>query len=530
MASGAVTGVELMERAGAGVVAAIMAQWPGMAAEGAGGAEAGIPAYLARGASHKRRRASVLCGPGNNGGDGYVVARLLAERGWQVKVFAYGDPARLPPDARHNYVRWCGIGPVARLDDPHAPTLGTSAEDRVDVVVDALFGMGMTRAVPMEVQDLGVDLVNWMHRYRVTVPVVAVDMPSGLCADSGHDWGCELRADLTVTFHAKKLGHVLGRGPELCGTVQVVDIGLPQRSHYQTAPAEVVQETGPARWLLGKWEGHKYSYGHAVVLSGPPGAGGAARLAARGALRVGAGLVTVACPEAALPENAAQLTAIMLRRVADGPALAEVLEDPRITALCLGPGLGTGTREAALLEAALEPRRSTPAPRLRLVLDADALTILAQEPDLFGALHVGCVLTPHAGEFARLFPDLAERLAASGRKGPVYSKVEATRDAAARAGCVVLFKGPDTVIAAPDGRCAINAAAYARAAPWLATAGSGDVLAGFVAGLLARGRTPFEAACTGAWLHVECARAFGPGLIAEDLPDALPQVLRGLGL
>ncbi len=298
---------------------------------------------------------------------------------------------------------------------------------------------------------------------------------------------------------------------------------------------------------------HKYDHGHAVILSGGPGAGGAARLAARGALRIGAGLVTIACPPQALAENAARLDAVMLRPVEDGAALADVLADKRITALCLGPGMGTGTREAALLAVALglpapgllmdlDPSGAQGRPRgpgagpgrgrpgLAVILDADALTILSQNPALFAALHKGCVLTPHAGEFARLFPDIAARLAEPATKGPAYSKVDATRDAAARAGCVVLFKGPDTVIADPAGRCAIHAAAYDRAAPWLATAGSGDVLAGFITGLLARGFNPFDAACTGAWLHVEAARHFGPGLIAEDLPEQLPAVFRSLGL
>lgn len=298
---------------------------------------------------------------------------------------------------------------------------------------------------------------------------------------------------------------------------------------------------------------HKYDHGHALILSGAQGAGGAARLAARGALRIGAGLVTLACPPEALVENAARLDAVMLRPVADGGALADVLADRRITALCLGPGLGTGPREAGLLASALglpvpgltrdlapsgapagpggpgsgpgQGRQGQPA-----VLDADALTILSDNRDLFAALHQGCVLTPHGGEFARLFPDIAARLAEPATTGPAYSKIDATREAAARAGCVVLFKGPDTVIADPSGRCAIHAAAYDRAAPWLATAGSGDVLAGFIAGLLARGFAPFDAACTAAWLHVECARHFGPGLIAEDLPEQLPAVFRALGL
>lgn len=234
-------------------------------------------------------------------------------------------------------------------------------------------------------------------------------------------------------------------------------------------------------------------------------------------------MVTLGCPPEAIPENAARLDAVMLRPLADAAVLAETLEDQKINALCLGPALGTGAREAALVQTALASGRD-------LVLDADALTILSQHPDLFAALHGGCVLTPHAGEFARLFPDIAEKLAAPATKGPAYSKVDATREAAQRAGCVVLYKGPDTVIAAPGGRCAINSAHYDRAAPWLATAGSGDVLAGFITGLLARGYGPFDAACTGAWLHVECARDFGPGLIAEDLPDRLPAVFRALGL
>ena len=164
----------------------------------------------------------------------------------------------------------------------------------------------------------------------------------------------------------------------------------------------------------------------------------------------------------------------------------------------------------------------------KVVLDADAMTLLSKDAASFGQLHADCVLTPHAGEFARLFPDIAERLDAPATTGPAYSKVDATREAAKRAGCVVLFKGPDTVIADPDGRCSVNAAVYDRAAPWLATAGAGDVLAGFITGLLARGFAPMHAAEVGAWLHVESARAFGPGLIAEDLPEALPGVLRDL--
>jgi hydroxyethylthiazole kinase-like uncharacterized protein yjeF len=277
---------------------------------------------------------------------------------------------------------------------------------------------------------------------------------------------------------------------------------------------------------LGKADtAHKFTHGHALILSGGAGRTGAARLAARGALRIGAGLVTLGGPGSAQMEVACQITALMLRRVDDGAGLAEVLQDERLNAVCLGPGLGVARARdlVPVLCGGVAPRAT--------VLDADALTAFGEAPEaLFNLLHDGCVLTPHAGEFARLFPDIAEKLNAPATKGPAYSKVEATREAAARAGCVVLFKGADTVIAAPDGRCRINSAQYDRAVPWLATAGSGDVLAGFITGLLARGFAPMQAAETAAWLHVECARSFGAGLIAEDLPEELPKVFRRLGL
>jgi len=272
---------------------------------------------------------------------------------------------------------------------------------------------------------------------------------------------------------------------------------------------------------LDKTGGHKFDHGHALVLSGGPGHTGAARLAARGALRIGAGLVTLGVPPAAQMEVACQVTAIMLARVPDAAALDALLEDARINALCLGPGLGLGAAQTALVEAALRSGRPC-------VLDADALTLIARSEALTHALHDQCVLTPHGGEFARLFPDIADILANAPSTGPAVSKVDAAQQAARRAGCTILFKGPDTVIANPSGDVAINASSEDRAAPWLATAGSGDVLAGFITGLLARGLSPFEAAKAAAWLHTDCALAFGPGLIAEDLPEMLPRVLAQL--
>lgn len=286
---------------------------------------------------------------------------------------------------------------------------------------------------------------------------------------------------------------------------------------------EITRETLPD--LRKRPEHHKYDHGHALIIGGPPGAGGAARLAARAALRVGAGLVTLGCPMRAVTENAVQLNAVMVRGLDGTAGLAEALEDTRINALCLGPGLGLGPATGELVKVALQARRAT-------VLDADALSRFQRAPDaLFSMLHDRVVLTPHGGEFARLFPDLAEQARAGG------ARLDACRSAAARAGCVVLLKGPQTVIAVPDGAAggpsnaavSVHDATGPRAAPWLATAGAGDVLAGIICGLLARGLAPKAAAEAGAWLHVEAARAFGPGLIAEDLPEMLPRVFREMG-
>ncbi|MBO9400837.1 NAD(P)H-hydrate dehydratase [Shimia sp. R9_3] len=530
--SGEVTGLELMERAGRGVVEAIFEQWPALGDAGAlqdkplreGGLDGGQPPFP-RDTSGMRKRAVVLCGPGNNGGDGFVVARLLHQLGWELEVFLNGNAEKLPPDARVNYERWCDLGAVrTRAIDP-SPPVDDLMDDSVhiegpcDLVVDAMFGTGLTRPF-RSIFSMFADQNLRRAKAEVGCKVVAVDIPTGLCSDSGAVLGTCIPADLVVTFHRKKLGHILKDGPAFCGAVVVKDIGLLGR-HGQVIPEEQrVREVVNLPVDLDKQAPHhKFSHGHALILSGGSGKTGAARLAARGALRIGAGLVTLGVPPAAQQEVACQITALMLQRVADGEALAEVLQDERLNALCLGPGMGQ-ERARDLVPVALKSKRAT-------VLDADALSAFADEPEqLFEMLHESVVLTPHGGEFARLFPDIAERLAAPPTKGPAYSKVDATRAAAARAGCTVLLKGPDTVIASPNGMCGVHAAVYERSAPWLATAGSGDVLAGFITGLLARGFAPQYAAETAAWLHVECARVFGPGLIAEDLPETLPQVLR----
>jgi hydroxyethylthiazole kinase-like uncharacterized protein yjeF len=497
--SGAATGLELMERAGRGVVEAIFEEWPELAKT-----------------SH---RAVVLCGPGNNGGDGFVVARLLKEWGWEVDVVLHGDPERLPPDARANHDLWCAMGTVRT--GPFGPT--------ADLVVDAVFGTGLTRPVeePVLREDFArISAAAGAGQGRAP-RTVAIDLPSGLHADTGAVIGGTTergsrapRVMLTVTFHAEKCAHRIGDGPGHCGRVVVKSIGLADTP----VPDAARRIDGPLAGLRKAAGAHKYDHGHALVLSGGHGRGGAARLAARGALRIGAGLVTVGCPSAAVQENAAQLNAIMLKPLKEITDLIEFLADGRINAVCLGPGLGRGERAQQMVTAVLAAERAT-------LLDADALTVHEDDPDsLFYQLHEACVLTPHGGEFRRLFPDLAARLIASGAGGAAFSRIDAAREAAARAGCTVLLKGPDTVIADQTGAAAVNSAHYDRAAPWLATAGSGDVLAGFITGLLARGVAPFGAAATGAWLHAECALSFGPGLIAEDLPEELPRVLRAQGL
>ena len=563
MRSGDVSGLALMERAGQGVVDAILGHWPERAA---------APGY-----------AVVLCGPGNNGGDGFVIARLLDALGWQVEVHLYGDPAKLPQDAATNCARWRAEHPVRTLTQASLRECKSAGE--VTHYIDALFGIGLSRPLSGELGDLVAHLAGSDGGYRYYQPrMVAVDVPSGLDADSGRVLGCPEPdpsssrapyAALTVTFDSPKPGHFLADGPALCGKLVICDIGI-QRFRSSEGegvgalslhpPLGAVQgkpilAMAPHKVLAKHANAHKYDHGAALVVSGGVGRGGAARLAARGALRMGAGLVTVGCPPSALMENAIHLDAIMLRKVVDGDALAAVLaDDSRINVLCIGPGLGTGAREAGLVRAVLEARRAC-------VLDADALTLIAQDRALRDLLHENCILTPHGGEFSRLFPDIAAKLggpkhpearqyadlAARGdgntthredqmaaiekpharpahQQGPLYSKVDAVRDAACDVGCTVLLKGPDTVIAEPSGRAVVCAAQYDRAAPWLATAGAGDVLAGFITGLLARRLDVFGAAKLGAWLHQECALSFGPGLIAEDLPEELPKVFRQFGV
>jgi hydroxyethylthiazole kinase-like uncharacterized protein yjeF len=370
----------------------------------------------------------------------------------------------------------------------------------VELVVDALFGAGLTRVLGSSDRDM-------LRRSVEQAPVVAVDLPSGLTGDTGVVQGFAPSAALTVTFHRKKPAHVLEPGRSLCGEVVVADIGLADPGRISGGLSENHPDLWRSAFPRPSTSAHKGDRGRLVLVSGPVHSTGACRLAARAGLRIGAGLVTVASPPDAVVVNAAQLTAIMLKPFLNEEDLQQMAE--QVDAVVIGPAAGV-TEETRLN--VLACCRTGAA----MVVDADALTIFHDDPDeLFSALDRDDVLTPHPGEFERIFPGLLRASA---------SRISAARSAAETAGCVVLLKGPDTVIAGPDGRAVVNT----NAAPWLATAGSGDVLAGTIAGLIAQGMDSFEAACAGVWVHAEAGHRFGPGLISEDLPDRFPDVLRDL--
>jgi ADP-dependent NAD(P)H-hydrate dehydratase / NAD(P)H-hydrate epimerase len=445
-------------------------------------------------------RVVVVAGLGNNGGDGFIAARILAERGYSVRMLLLGDAAALRGDAAEAAQRW------GRPVEPAKPEALAGA----GIIIDALFGAGLNRPVQGAARAL-IDAMN-----ASSAPIVAVDLPSGINGATGVIMGAAVKARESVTFFRRKPGHVLLPGRVHAGPVRVADIGIPDSVLDHVRPQTFAN--GPALWgrafPMPHLDGHKYSRGHAVVVSGDLSFTGAARLAARGALRAGAGLVTLASPRAALPVNAAASLAIMVRAADGAEELRALLADKRLSAVVLGPGLGVGADTRALVETSLDGERA-------VVLDADALTSFADEPEaLFAAIASKTrpvALTPHQGEFSRLFNRVSQPVGET-------SKLALVRAAAKASGAIVLLKGPDTVIAAPDGRVAINE----NAPPWLATAGSGDVLAGMIAGLLAQHMPAFEAACAGAWLHGEAGNEAGPGLISEDLPEALPSIYRRL--
>lgn len=463
-----VPSVALMAAAGQAVADAVQARWlPG--------------------------RVLVLCGPGNNGGDGFVAACCLQAAGWDVRVALLGELAALNGDAAWHARRWGG--------DVHA--LDPRLLDGVDFVIDALFGAGLSRAV----DGMTADMLREISRRRL--PVCAVDMPSGVDGANGALRGPAPQADFTVTFFRKKPGHLLLPGRALCGDIVVADIGIASEVLQDLRVATF--ENGPALWRLElPWPGadtHKYRRGH-VLVSGGAVMTGAARLAALGAARAGAGLVTIAAPQAAWAVYAAAMTSVMVEPLDNATGdIAAALVDVRRNVLVVGPGAGVSEQTRHNVLAAAATGRA-------LVLDADALSVFADEPAaLFAVLRGSCVLTPHEGEFARLFPE------ADG------DRLSRAREAARSSGAVVVLKGADTVIAEPGGRAVING----NAPPWLATGGSGDVLTGIVAGLVAQGMPVFEAACAAVWMHGAAGQMAGPGLISEDLPGQLPHVLRQLG-
>jgi len=443
----------------------------------------------------------VIAGRGNNGGDGFVAAAELAARGRDVSAILLCDRETLQGDAALAARGW--KGPVLPCN-PQA--IGKPA-----LIIDALFGADLNRPVKGDPHDI-IEAVN-----ASGAPVLSVDLPSGINGGTGTVMGVAVRATETVTFFRRKPGHLLLPGRVYCGRVRVADIGIDPRVLDEIQP--ITHENSVDLWKpyfpVPRTEGHKYARGHAVVVSGGIAATGAARLATRGALRAGAGLVTLASPRDALAVNAASLTAVMIRAIDTKTEFAELLLDKRHNACVIGPGAGVGEHTRDFVLGALS---AGPA----LVLDADALTSFADAPDqLFDVIKAKAesqvVLTPHQGEFSRLFSDMSN-------KHPLRSKLERVRAAAERSGAVVLLKGPDTVVASPDGRATISS----NAPPWLATAGSGDVLAGMIAGILAQGVPAFEAACIAVWMHGEAGNEAGPGLIAEDLPEVLPAVFRRL--
>ncbi len=465
------SGLALMERAGLAVAEAV------------------------RRAAPTGARISVMTGPGNNGGDGFIAARILAEAGYEVSVGLLVGRDKLAGDAAFAAASWTGF----------TKGLSPGIVEEADFIVDALFGAGLDRPI----EGMAAQTIHAINRSRL--PVISVDLPSGINGLTGKAMGAAIEANETVTFFRMKPGHLLQPGRHHSGRISVADIGIKPDVLDVIRPK--TWRNTPARWSLPEFsfDQNKYTRGHAVVVSGAAMRTGAARLAARAALRSGAGLVTVASPPESLAANAAQLTAIMLLPMDGAGGLSAILADQRRNAVVIGPALGLDQDSIDLVEVALGSRAA-------VVLDADALTSFTGKGDrLFGrikARSAPVVMTPHEGEFSKLFPEIA----------PAESKLTRARLAAAQSGAVVILKGPDTVVAAPNG----DALIADNAPPQLATAGSGDVLAGIVGGLLAQGMPVLQAASAAVWLHGEAGLAKGRGLIAEDLPEVLPAVFTEL--
>lgn len=461
--AGGIPGRRLMERAGIAVASEAARRWPG-------------------------RGMLVLCGPGNNGGDGFVTARRLQEAGLRVRLALLGERSALKGDAALAAADWAG------------PVLPLSADllNQSDLVVDALFGAGLDRPL----SGVALDVVAAIASRGLDS--LAVDVPSGMAGDSGEILGVAAPARATVTFCRAKPGHYLLPGRSYCGDLVAADIGISDAVVAARNPRCWVN--GPAAWM-GQFHwpqaaDHKYRRGHVAILGGARMTG-AGRLAARAARRAGAGLVTVLAEEQALALYAADQPGLLTAPITE---FAKYAGDRRVSCLLLGPGNGLGEQTRKHVLTALASAKPC-------LLDADALSVFAGAPSaLFAAIAGPVLLTPHDAEFQRLF---------AGLKGHKLARVRA---AAKLAGATVLLKGADTVIASPDGRALINANAPAT----LATAGAGDTLSGIAAALLGQGMDPLLAGGAAAWLHGAAAAKFGPGLIAEDLAEQLSAVLRDL--
>lgn len=452
---------------------------------------------------YEKRPMFVLCGPGNNGGDGFIVARLAEQAGWPVRVALLTTPDKLEGDARLAYESWLVVAKNPVLLPFTAKELeeaGAFTEEAL--IVDALFGTGLNKEVTGEIAKV----IEATHQNRSAV--VSIDVPSGLNGETGQILGCCFRPELTVTFFRKKLGHLIYPGAEVSGMILVGDIGIEDEVLDQLQPAQA--ENHPDLWDDSlQWptsRHHKYERGHTIVVSGGTAQSGAARLAARGALRIGSGLVSVASPSSAVLVNAARLDAVMVKPFHDLESFEDLARRPAFNSFVIGPGNGVGEETRDRVRHLLSLGRC-------VVLDADALTSFEEDPDdLFRLIEGDVVMTPHHGEFRRLFPDLSL---------DQEDRLSSARAAAVRSGAIVILKGPDTLIAHPEGQVVINT----HASPFLATAGSGDVLAGFIAGLMANHVASFAAACAAVWLHGEAGLRLGPGLISEDLPETLPEIL-----
>jgi len=457
------SGIELMAAAGEAVVELILA-------------------------NYTKQAILILAGPGNNGGDGFVVALRLRQEGWPVRLCFVGQESNLPNDAKHYYDQ---LGsPLTSIDEIGVPE---------PLLIDALFGAGLSRPITGELSEL-VEKVN-----QSSCDVIAVDFPSGINGDSGQVLGCAFKARHTVTFFKPKLGHLQQPGRSYCGQLTVADIGISR--NILSALGPMTRANSPEVWTSflprPASKDHKYSRGLSVIY-GNITMPGAARLATLAARRVGAGLAKIVTDA---DQDLSVFHQEMGHLVSNDWSTA--LADPRNAAFLIGPGAGTHPDLLEKVQAILAEGKPT-------VIDADAISVFREKPTvLFDAIKSDCVLTPHSGEFRRLFPSIANN---------ETNKIQKSLAAAKLSGAVIVHKGSDTVIASPDGRSIINT----NAPPWLATGGTGDVLAGMVAGLLAQGVPTFEAAAMAVWMHGEAANRFGVGLIAEDLPKLLPSVLAEL--